>query len=124
VSLWDELSKRDGGGSSPSWGRKQGSSPSYRPPSVPSSAPASPRTVPAVRETKPELTYSGDPTDKPYAYVQRREEGHVEEWRPPSFWEIMAELGLRALEAALVGAFSEMALFFTRRRFTAPRDRR
>lgn len=121
MSLWDELSKREGGGSSPSWGKKKkGASPSYRPPTAPSSA----RSVPTVRETKPELTYGGDPTDKPYAYAQRREDGAVDEWRPPSFWEIMAEMGLRALEAALVGAFSEMALFFTRRRFTPPRDRR
>jgi hypothetical protein len=73
-----------------------------------------------TRTTDAAKTVSGDPTDREYAYLQARQQGQIEEWRPPTFWQILADMGLRALEAALVGAFSEMALFFTRRRFQPP----
>jgi len=111
-NLWEELEAKSGGGS-PSWGTKKGSSPSYRAPTAPSSS----REAVVGRKTDPAKTATGDPTDRPYAYVQNRPDGTIEEWRPPTFWQIAADMGLRALEAALVGAFSELALYFTRRRF-------
>lgn len=119
-SLWTELEKKSSGSApaTPSWGQ-QTTSPTYRGTVPVSTSPSAP-AVPPPRSTDPKLTLGGDTTDRPYAYRPRAEEGFVEEWRPPSFWQIMADMGLRALEAAIGAAFYEMAVFFTRRRFMPP----
>jgi hypothetical protein len=120
MDFWKELERKSGGSptpAAPSWG---GGTPTYKPPT--SAATPTTGLAPPARTTDPVKTFGNDPTDRAYAYQPRQEQGYVEEYRPPTFWQILADLGLRALEAAIGAAAYEMAVFFTRRRFVPPRD--
>tara|TARA_B100000214_G_C23920208_1_gene605657 strand:+ start:122 stop:568 length:447 start_codon:yes stop_codon:yes gene_type:complete len=58
-----------------------------------------------------------DDTDRPYAYgpPEVYQEGEI--YKPPGMGSILADLGLRMLEVAIAAVASEIAYFFTRRRF-------
>jgi hypothetical protein len=59
--------------------------------------------------------------DRQYAYAPAaRANGAVEVWRPPTFGEILKELGWRMLEASIQAAGAEIAYFFSKRRFGIP----
>lgn len=120
-SLWEDLQKQAGkapaaSSTGVSWGQQTPpTSPPYRgatPPSTSGAAsPAAPRSI------DPRLTFTNDPTDRPWAYMPRDQSGYVEEWRPPTFWQILKDLGLRMVENMIAAAAYEVAAFFTRRRF-------
>jgi len=67
--------------------------------------------------------------DRPHAYAPpvKQDPGVVYEWEPPSFVEILKDLGLRILEvsiaAAAYAAGEEVAYFFRRRRFYTDEQR-
>lgn len=71
---------------------------------------------PNGRRTQGNVTYLIDETDRPYAYgpPEVRDEGEVYK---PEMASILADLGLRMLEVAIAAIASEIAYFFTRRRF-------
>jgi hypothetical protein len=58
-----------------------------------------------------------DDTDRPYAYgpPEVHQEGEI--YQPPTVGPILKDLGLRMLEVAIAAIASEIAYFFTRRRF-------
>jgi hypothetical protein len=58
-----------------------------------------------------------DDTDRPYAYGPPEVYQDGEIYKPPAMGSILADLGLRMLEVAIAAIASEIAYFFTRRRF-------
>jgi len=124
-SLWDRLSskKTEPQNESYRWGGSPAPSAKSRPwtgSKSTSTTTAGPRVIDVKksRQTNPKETLFHDPTDRPLAHPPAlREEGHIQEWRPHGFWQIMADLGLRAIEVAISAMAYEVAVFFTRRRF-------
>ena len=114
MSFWQDLQKQAGKPppSGPSWGQQPPTT--YRPPTAPSTPQ---ETAPPPRNVDPRTTFYNDPTDRPWAYMPRTQDGFVEEWRPPTFWQILKDLGLRMIENMIAAAAYEVAAFFTRRRF-------
>ncbi len=66
-----------------------------------------------------------DEADRPYAYMppQVQQPGVVVEWHPPTLRDILIDLGLRLVEVGVQSIASEIAYFFTRRRFIPPHMR-
>lgn len=65
-----------------------------------------------------------DDTDRPYAYGPPVIHQEQEIYRPPGVGSILQDLGLRMLEVAIGAIASEIAYFFTRRRFYGRRQDR
>tara|TARA_Y100000310_G_scaffold254803_1_gene261980 strand:- start:1064 stop:1456 length:393 start_codon:yes stop_codon:yes gene_type:complete len=57
-----------------------------------------------------------DDVDRELAY-RPPVQNQVTTWKPPTFWEIMGDLGLRVVEVGIASIAQEIAYFFTRRRF-------
>jgi hypothetical protein len=59
--------------------------------------------------------------DRPWAYQPSSPQTQIARWEPPTFAEVMKDLGLRVLEvmiAAVADAIGrEIAYFFSKRRF-------
>tara|TARA_Y100000034_G_scaffold135542_1_gene207908 strand:+ start:759 stop:1190 length:432 start_codon:yes stop_codon:yes gene_type:complete len=73
------------------------------------------RAVPVVKEGRLQRIDDSD-RDLAYQPPDRRKDQAVA-WSPPSFWDIMADLGLRVVEVGIASIAQEIAYFFTRRRF-------
>ena len=58
--------------------------------------------------------------DRPYPYAPQRQNGAVEHWRPPTWREILKELGWRMLESGIQAVAYEIAYYFGNRRFGIP----
>lgn len=59
--------------------------------------------------------------DRPYPYApQKQNSGAVEHWRPPTWKEILKELGWRMLESGIQAVAYEVAYFFGNRRLGVP----
>ena len=59
-----------------------------------------------------------DESDRDLAYrppVQNQDQAIV--WKPPTFWEIMSDLGLRVVEVGVASIAQEVVYFFSKRRF-------
>jgi len=65
-----------------------------------------------------------DDTDRPYAYGPPLIHQEQEIYHPPGIGSILQDLGLRMLEVAIGAIASEIAYFFTRRRFYGRRQDR
>ena len=74
-------------------------------------------STPVRRESRGNVTYLVDDTDRPYAYGPPEVYEEAEVYRKPEVSTILADLGLRMLEVAIAAVASEIAYFFTRRRF-------
>lgn len=73
-----------------------------------------PVAVPVQREKR---IIAADPSDRDLAYqppVSRPEQAVA--WQPPTFWQIMEDLGLRVIEVGIASIAQEIAYFFTHRR--------
>lgn len=94
------------------------SRPGFGPPQT--TAPAPPRS-PAL------YTNRNSDGDRPFAYAPPalREQGVVHEWQPPTFGEVLKDLGLRIIEAAFgavaLAVGNEIYYFFQKRRFLPSR---
>lgn len=58
--------------------------------------------------------------DRPYPYAPQKQNGAVEHWRPPTWREILKELGWRMLESGIQAVAYEIAYFFGNRRLGVP----
>lgn len=59
--------------------------------------------------------------DRPYPYVPAvRQSGAAEHWRPPTWKEILKDLGWRMLESGIQAVAYEIAYYFGNRRFGIP----
>lgn len=58
--------------------------------------------------------------DRPYPYAPQKQGGAVEHWRPPTWKEILKELGWRMLESGIQAVAYEIAYFFGHRRLGVP----
>jgi len=70
---------------------------------------------PVIREGR---VLRADDTDRDLAYrppAPRQDQAIT--WRPPTFADIMVDLGLRIVEVGIASMAQEIAYFFTRRRF-------
>ena len=85
-----------------------------------------PRNAPAQKQGRNRRVIDNpvDDTDRPYAYGPPVIYEEQEVYHPPSVGSILADLGLRMLEVAIGAIASEVAYFFTRRRFYGRRDDR
>ena len=97
-------SRRFSGGGSPSSKKKSGRDSQERVPPVPT---VKDGRVARLDDDDRELAY------RPPAPPAER----AVSWQAPTFWEIMADLGLRVVEVGIASIASEIAYFFTRRRF-------
>jgi hypothetical protein len=83
-----------------------------------------PRNSAPNRRPNREVDNYIDDTDRPYAYGPPVIHQEQEIYRPPSVGSILQDLGLRMLEVAIGAIASEIAYFFTRRRFYGRRHDR
>lgn len=59
--------------------------------------------------------------DRPYPYAPAvRQSGAAEHWRPPTWKEILKDLGWRMLESGIQAVAYEIAYYFGNRRFGVP----
>lgn len=128
-NLFDKLREKNSGGApdSSKYGFQGGGHPFRDRPGA--STTTSHQTVAASPARRPPpRTEDGD---RPPAYQPPavREEGVVVDWEPPSFGEMLKDLGLRAVEVGIAAAAyaigEEVAYFFKKRRlFTSEQRRR
>jgi hypothetical protein len=78
--------------------------------------------VPVVRDGRVQKV---DEVDRELAYrPPAPSQQQVVSWSPPTFWDILSDLGLRVVEVGIASIAQEIAYFFTRRRFMPTHLRR